>query len=327
MSDPWGISGAKVPAKLPGEDSVKRIEESNRTEEDDGWGAGGSGGGWGGSEQEQRNVSAEEDRGVVNLNDSAEDHDDELEMRGGWSTGPEVPQRPLSPDERHEDETPSSIDLTAVSSSSSSPQASPPPQLAASASESSNDYALRGFGLPSPPTAIPDLSDSPPRFSIPPDLPSFAPPSPENAFSNALPTSDMPKSPGFGEDAFGGFSNGDTGSDPWGANMGPGGGWGDAGDNAGFSGGFTSRAADMNEQDDSEDEEDGWGGARRSAHAPREELKQDEDWEEAQRRMRLQEDRAVCGNHYKHRVPSDQYSQERRLKRSRMSGKRSCLDW
>jgi hypothetical protein len=98
----------------------------------------------------------------------------------------------------------------------------------------------------------------------------------------------LPTSPNFGED-FGGFSSG-FGDDPWGPKKADAA-WGAS----------SSRTASLHDahQDESEDEdtaEDGWGGGQ-SQNQARAEIPQksgmDEDWEEAQKRIRVTEARAV----------------------------------
>lgn len=109
----------------------------------------------------------------------------------------------------------------------------------------------------------------------------------------------MPKSPSFGDD-FGGFSNGfGGGGDPWGG--------GAASvaittdkDLAWDSGEISRKdsapfADEVDVVNDEEDEDSGgWGGAERVVGQQSvQKAGMDEDWELAQRRMRLAEERAV----------------------------------
>lgn len=291
VSDPWGTgagSGVGIPGKLPGEDAVKIPERSQPLEEEGGWGGGGSTPAWDGA----RNLGPDEgDTAVVNLNDT-DDHDEDVAAQGVWTSRPDADQQ-----ESQEDEADHTSKVASpVAARSPSPvierQSSPifpPPELEGAFGQSSSPTTVPDFGA-----SLPALS-SPPTFNIPTDLPSFDPPSPENAFASSLPTFDSPKSPSFGDDAFGGFSTGISGSDPWGGGAGGGvggDGWGSSFASPNPAGGFAARHADE-ESDAGSDVGDGWGGVKRSASTPRIERDQEYDWEEAQRRMRLQEDRAV----------------------------------
>ncbi|WVQ84923.1 hypothetical protein IAT38_007086 [Cryptococcus sp. DSM 104549] len=125
----------------------------------------------------------------------------------------------------------------------------------------------------------------------------------------------IPKSPSFGDEfgGFSGFGGGGTtgGDDPWGSGAGGGqaratgdggDGWGgsDWGDTSfpksasGILAGVEEREEEVEEEKGVEEE--GWGGASRGAGlglgAARVEDKGDTEWEEAQRRIRIQEERA-----------------------------------
>ncbi|ORY26673.1 hypothetical protein BCR39DRAFT_540408 [Naematelia encephala] len=100
----------------------------------------------------------------------------------------------------------------------------------------------------------------------------------------------MPKSPSFGDEGFGGFSNGFDNGDPWG------GGGGGGGDEWGGGAQQMSGFAEPDEEDSAEEEEDdegdGWGGSRVRASAPAPHPAQESEWEQAQRMIRVKQERA-----------------------------------
>lgn len=116
----------------------------------------------------------------------------------------------------------------------------------------------------------------------------------------------MPHSPSFGEDGFGGFSTALEG-DPWG-----GGGWGaepgpeaepesERGEgsrrrDSGFASipTYAEGGDERNvEVEDEEEEGEGWGGVKSQMEVPPPTSGMDKDWEEAQWRIKVQEERAV----------------------------------
>ena len=124
---------------------------------------------------------------------------------------------------------------------------------------------------------------------------------PATELAQGMATFEMPTSPSFGEDGFGGFASGfGDGADPWGA-----GGTGGAREDWGGEGSRRGSGFDAaQEKDEDEDEGAGWGGTRegRKGSLPARTQGED-DWEEAQRRIRLKQERAVsvspaeqCGN-------------------------------
>ena len=149
---------------------------------------------------------------------------------------------------------------------------------------------------PPRPTSFPQLS------SLDESLPSPSSIREELEPDHGLP---IPQSPSFGEEGFGGFSGGFQAGDPWG-----GGGFGGVrdewGNGEGSGGSLVVEERDEDEDEDEDEEEDedededeedegeGWGGARgsRAASAPLRALQED-DWEEAQRRIKLKQERAV----------------------------------
>ena len=125
----------------------------------------------------------------------------------------------------------------------------------------------------------------------------------EQAFADSLPTSPIrlnvpqsPKSPTSTDGGFGGFSSALDGDDPWGGGRSGAGPsksfdrWGDA--NA-FGGSPVIEESAEDEQEEGE-EEQGWGGVP-TGHMTVQQTRtaQDDDWEEAQRFVRLQAERAV----------------------------------
>lgn len=123
-----------------------------------------------------------------------------------------------------------------------------------------------GFAESIPPTS--------PKYTIP-DLGGFDEPN-------------LPKSPSFG-DEFGGFSSFGDGDDPWG-NRQKEHGW------TGSSGHHSRGSPEIVEmQSEGSIEGDEWGGSR-SVHVPQEPVAQsgmDQDWQAAQKRIRVTEERAV----------------------------------
>ncbi|ORX40703.1 hypothetical protein BD324DRAFT_611823 [Kockovaella imperatae] len=163
----------------------------------------------------------------------------------------------------------------------------------------SDGFGSTGFEA-DPPTFSSPGPSTPPRqlaHAIPDDL------DPEADLISALkiaspkPTFSLPASPAFSDGGFGGFASHGDGSDPWGGGSGPGGGttgmggmgmsdsddtWG-RGSNSGMSPRFDDGAGGHVDSD--------WGGAspgRVTAPA----ATQQDDWEEAQRMMKLRAERA-----------------------------------
>jgi hypothetical protein len=149
--------------------------------------------------------------------------------------------------------------------------------------------------------ATPPRSPLPMTVDIPADIPTFPTfdAEPEQPFAAGLPDTTLPKSPSFGDDAFGGFSTGFASSDPWGSSADVGGGWGGVEDEVGLPrfGSGELRVDQADDESDQEGEGEGWGRVRPPVPMSREgSLTRDdkeEDWEEVQRRMRLQEARVV----------------------------------
>jgi hypothetical protein len=165
------------------------------------------------------------------------------------------------------------------------------------------------------PTVSPETSQVLSTPTSPATLPDTPPPKPfTSPFVSPGPSN--PQSPSFGEDGFGGFSGGfedtstsysrdfhDTGDyegfgessrrnvtgivgngDPWG---------GDAG---GWKPELDSKLPTFEVQDveDAEEETGEWGLSRRSVPVTQERTPAEDEWEEAQRRIRFKQDRVVC---------------------------------
>ncbi|WWC94821.1 hypothetical protein V866_001671 [Kwoniella sp. B9012] len=283
-SDPWGVTHATKtdPQKTPehDEDEEKEVTEPKEsTVETPGWG-GEDHAPWGvdDTEQEKSTIPAERE--------SPPKPDKAKNQQPIWSSS-ESPVKDLSP-------LPTSLDLQ---------DTSVPPAIV------SPDKLI-----PPPITSSPALAASPPAVPLPTfDDGPFA-------FTSTNLTR-IPKSPSFGDD-FGGFSAGPSfssgGDDPWGNNAGPStiaakkdsGGWGGEdlswgvgkndtswgdtsfGEEAQTS--FKSPTIPQEEDEDDEaDEGEGWGRARPAVrHVVEERPKGDDDWEEAQRKIRVKQERA-----------------------------------
>lgn len=146
------------------------------------------------------------------------------------------------------------------------------------------------FPLPDGSSPLPSPSSSPRRSASLPDLSSL-----DEAVRQSNPAYDdvasieyMPKSPSFGEDGFGGFSTGLSSADPWG-----GGGFSAAKDEWDDGSRRGSSFAEPMQEDEQADGQ-GWGGNRqeRVSSAPVK-AREEDDWEEAQRRIKLRQERAV----------------------------------
>jgi hypothetical protein len=135
-------------------------------------------------------------------------------------------------------------------------------------------------------------------------------------------TGTMPHSPSFGEDGFGGFSTALEG-DPWG-----GGGWGaepgpesepEQGRGEGSrrrDSGFASIRADTeggdegNVEVEEEEEGEGWEGVKSKMEVPPPTSGMDRDWEEAQWRIKVQEERAVRSLRHSYSSIPDRHSRQ-----------------
>jgi hypothetical protein len=153
---------------------------------------------------------------------------------------------------------------------------------------------LPGSTFKTPDSPKPASRSSSPAVEAPPS-PSggFDQPSPIPSAISAIPNLDnhdepaLPKSPSFGDD-FGGFSS--FGNDPWGPRK-QDEGWGPGEDSDQAS----SETPEAVEMQDATEEDDGWGGEHISTtrEVPVAQTGMDQDWEEAQRRIRVTEERAV----------------------------------
>jgi len=196
--------------------------------------------------------------------------------------------------------------------------------------EASEDDVQGGWGEPSSPDSPIDEVPQPRELSEAAPASPFRAPSPDLALSHPvvassplasppsfpsdLPSTSIPRSPSFGDDAFGGFSAGvAAGSDPWGADMDAEEGWG--GGESSRHGSFDrNMQASQQEEDEGSDEGEGWGGVRAPRIMPQEQVERsdEDDWEEVQRRMRIQEERMVSTIRWK--MSKLTCSRERRLK-------------
>ena len=117
-----------------------------------------------------------------------------------------------------------------------------------------------------------------------------------------LPSFSSPRPASFTEGDFGGFASFDaaSSSDPWGApasNVQGDGGWGEphaesSRRSSGFATPHLEHAGDDDDDEAEEEEGEGWGRVARKPSTPVRRA-EEEDWEEAQRRMVLKEQRAV----------------------------------
>lgn len=120
-------------------------------------------------------------------------------------------------------------------------------------------------------------------------------PSPPAPLPTSLDDAQLPKSPSFGDD-FGGFSSG-FGDDPWGGRKQEAG-WGGEGGESSRRSSVSSHQSGLQSLQHEEDDGDGWGGAtsrrRRISDEREQKTGMDQEWEEAQHRIRVTEERAVC---------------------------------
>lgn len=157
-------------------------------------------------------------------------------------------------------------------------------------SEHDNDEAASIPAPISPPAELGSASSTLDEYTF--DRPSIAPLSPPDI--GAL---DLPTSPSFGDD-FGGFASG-FGDDPWETKK-QDNGWGESSRRSSSSGvsrkmGSENGVDDHNDQDDGDD--DGWGGVtgrhEDSVASAQRQGGMDQEWEEAEQRIRVTEERAV----------------------------------
>lgn len=133
------------------------------------------------------------------------------------------------------------------------------------------------------------MKASPPRStSFPSSLDDGIPPPTELREDAELSThEELPTSPSYGEDGFGGYSAGFGSGDPWG-----GGGFSVAKDE--WEEGHSRSPSGFVGHRGSDEGEGDWGGTRleRTVSVPVRSADED-DWEEAQKRIRLKQERAV----------------------------------
>ena len=275
VSDPWGVPAGSKP--LPGEESRPKSPIRNDAVEEPSW-AGDGGGAW---EESVKPPEPPESAELADINHVADEqqHSVEREDWGDASAGPAAKGEEADDDGDQYD----------------------------AVVQEPHETAEADRSAPVAPTVEVDLS-SPPRSplpvmaEIPSDIPAFPTfhAEPDQPFAPTFSEAALPKSPSFGDDAFGGFSTGFASSDPWGPSADAGGGWGGAGEEVDLprfgSGEF--RADQVDDESDQEGEGEGWGRVRPPVPMSREAtpVRDDgeEDWEEVQRRIRLQEQRMVC---------------------------------
>jgi hypothetical protein len=289
VSDPWGAPQAAaeslVVETVQNEDGRVTVPGDG---EDVGWDYGAAGG-WG--DVSSRGMESAEPAMVEDEADSDTPPTRQTEdVNPVWSLDSPVAQvqtLPSSPP-RESSEPPAPI--------STHP---PPPSSGSQTPTYSANFdrlpsLTEGFGSP-------ESHSRPPSFESP--RPTFDAQDASHGFSAAA-TSEIPQSPSLGDGDFGGFSTGGFSSgfdrdDPWGGGgaggvQGPGGSaspppeWDIGGT------GMEQSTSGFDEQD-AEGDEGGWGGGRPPA-AVQVSKGEDMDWEEAQRRIRLQEELAVSGS-------------------------------
>ena len=286
-SDPWGApsSSSSLPRKLPGEDDRPDVR---RNEQDDG-------GGWGN------------------------------EQGAGWG-GPSIvkPPEPTSPNSLREPmdhEVPSWPTTQPASDSDMYVPSEPSVTLPRAPSPSSlAQDSLPTFELPPPPDPLPTF-DMPPVEVDPEELLAAA-------LSQSRTATPIPRSGSFGaaENGFGGFSAGVVGdaSDPWGSGAG---GFADVSWERQDSGSDNEETEQTTRPGQTAGENDGWDwSSRLSPMAPpvgqSSASKDETDWEEAQRRIQVRQDRAVSTQiHYMVWNAYPPCSRKRRLHRWSRRGK------
>lgn len=159
-----------------------------------------------------------------------------------------------------------------------------PPALEIQPGLDEDDQAASIPAPESPPAGLSSASPSQDEFTFnQPPAPTLSPPD--------LGPVTLPASPSFGDD-FGGFSSG-FGDDPWETKK-QDNGWGESSRRSSA----TSRGRDSDVQADvgTGHGDDGWGGAasrNQNEDTVQRQAGMDEEWEEAQRRIRVTEERAV----------------------------------